>query len=129
MMVNEPPRWAVGGLSARRRRESDRPLEGWMVRFGKAFEHDVARLANSPTTTEATYYPAIRTLLSDVLAAQNLPFEVRIHTSEQRQGGGSDLPDVAFYDGGGDFVGVCGEVKLASAEIEAMAASTDRNDQ
>ena len=96
---------------------------------GKTYIRDVARLLNASTTTEATYYPAIRALLSEMLAAESLPFDVRINTSERRGGGGTDLPDVAFYDGSGDFVVVCGEVKLPAEEIDAMASSTGRKDQ
>ena len=33
------------------------------------------------TTTEETFYPAIRDLLTAVLRMQNLPFEVRTGTS------------------------------------------------
>jgi hypothetical protein len=71
----------------------------------------------------------VRTFLAELLATNELPFDVRINTSESRKGGGIDLPDVAFYDGGGKFLVVCGEVKLPTAEIDAMAISTERNDQ
>jgi hypothetical protein len=94
-----------------------------------AYTKEVVRLAQSATTTEETYYPAIRNLLSHILNERKLPFEIRTGTSEEREGGGTDLPDVAFYDGEGDFIVVCGEVKLPSQNLEDLAFSTERNDQ
>jgi type ISP restriction-modification system protein/N-6 DNA methylase len=64
-----------------------------------------------------------------MLVHEKLPFEVRASTSESRSGGGHDLPDIALYDGNGDFIVVCGEVKLPSVEIADLANSTERNDQ
>lgn len=83
----------------------------------------------SKTTTEQTFYPAIKGLLSRILEDRGLPFDARMNTSERRQGGGSDLPDLALYDRSGQFPLVCGEVKLPGEEIVEMAGSTDRNDQ
>lgn len=100
-----------------------------MIRVAKRFADEVSRLANAGSTTESTYYPAIKALLSDLLAAQNLPFEVRTGTAERRPGKGADLPDLAFYDGSGTVVVLFGEVKLPSEDLASMAASTDRNDQ
>ena len=90
---------------------------------------EVVRLAASHTTTESTYYPAIRQLLASALRARALPFDVRTGTSEERAGGGTDLPDVALYDGAGDFIVVAGEVKLPDADLLDLARSTARNDQ
>ncbi len=95
----------------------------------QAYADEVGRLAASATATEPSYYPAIKTLLSKMLARENLPFEVRTSTSESRSGGGHDQPDLALYDGDGDYLVVCGEVKLPSQEIEDIALSEDRNDQ
>jgi hypothetical protein len=39
------------------------------------------------------------------------------------------MPDVAIYDGTGQFPVVCGEVKLPDVEIAAMAASVAQGDQ
>jgi hypothetical protein len=39
------------------------------------------------------------------------------------------MPDLALYDGAGEFPVVLGEVKLPTAELEDMAVSTDRDDQ
>jgi hypothetical protein len=102
-----------------------------MDEIGKAlaaYAGEVADLAGSPGSTEATFYPAIHRLLSAVLHARNLPFDVRANTSQRRSGGGTDLPDLAFYDSG-DFVVVFGEVKTPATEIEDLAASTERDDQ
>jgi len=96
---------------------------------GEAYRDAVVLLANSGTTTEESYYGAIRDLLANVLQQLSLPSDVRTGTSEPRAGGGTDRPDVALYDAGGDFVVVCGEVKLPEETIEELARSTDRNDQ
>jgi hypothetical protein len=95
----------------------------------QAYSDEVRRLAGASSTTELTYYPAIKTLLSKMLARESLPFEVRASTSESRSGGGHDLPDIALYDGQGDFLVVCGEVKLPSQEIAQLAVSEERHDQ
>src|SRR5262245_8332547 len=94
---------------------------GKLTQAAKAYAREVVKLVGATSTTEATYYPAVRTLLAEILSANELPFDVRINTSESRKGGGTDLPDVAFYDGGGKFLVVCGEVKLPTAEIDALA--------
>lgn len=86
-------------------------------------------LAAAASTTEATYYPAVRSLVAASLAAEDLPFDVRINTSEQKTGGGINLPDVALYDSDGKFLVVCGEVKLPSAELDQLAMSTENKDQ
>ncbi len=99
------------------------------MRLAKRFADEVSRLTNAGSTTESTYYPAIKTLLSELLAAQNLPFEVRTGTSERRAGKGTDLPDLAFYDGSGTMVVLFGEVKLPTEDLSAMVVSTERNDQ
>ena len=65
-----------------------------MSRFGDPYAAEVGRLARSATATEPSFYPAIKTLLSGILAARGLAFDVRINTSERREGGGTDLPDV-----------------------------------
>lgn len=93
------------------------------------YAQEVAVLVASETTREETYYPAIRSLLIALLEAQKLPFEVRTTTSERRVGGGTDVPDLAFYDGAGDFLAACGEVKLPGLEISEMAKSTEGANQ
>src|SRR5580658_9288247 len=90
---------------------------------------EVRKLVSAATTTEPSYYPAVKNLLAKMLAHEKLPFEVRVNTSESRSGGGYDQPDVALYDGEGDFVVVCGEVKLPSEEIKDIAFSEERNNQ
>jgi Type ISP C-terminal specificity domain/N-6 DNA Methylase len=95
----------------------------------RAFSDDVVPLAISTTTREESYYPAIRNLSVAILKSLGLSAEVRTSTSERRTGGGIDLPDVALYDGSGDFILVCGEVKLPNADLLEIAMSTERNDQ
>lgn len=95
----------------------------------KAFGDEVAGLSASHTTTEPSYYPAIKTLLANMLAHETLPFEVRASTSESRAGGGYDMPDLALYDGQGDYLVVAGEVKLPGDEVRDIAFWEGRNDQ
>jgi hypothetical protein len=95
----------------------------------RAFAADVTSLVFSKTTREESYYPAVRNLLVAVLKDLGLPAEVRTSTSERRAGGGVDLPDIALYDGAGDFILVCGEVKLPDGDLEEVAVSVGRKDQ
>jgi Type ISP C-terminal specificity domain/N-6 DNA Methylase len=100
-----------------------------LAKAAKNYSKDISQLVGSESTTEATFYPSIRALLSAALEAEDLPFDVRINTSEEKSGGGVNLPDVALYDSGGKFLVVCGEVKLPSREIREIALSTDGKDQ
>ncbi|HZC23613.1 MAG TPA: hypothetical protein VE866_09765, partial [Candidatus Binatia bacterium] len=76
----------------------------------KAYARVIGELIVAGSTTEATYYPAIRSLIAAALAAQDLPFDVRVNTSEKKSGGGINLPDVALYDSGGAFLVIAGEI-------------------
>ena len=89
----------------------------------------VVPLAASSESNEPTFYPAHQTLFNALVHARELPFEVRVNTSQKRTGGGADQPDLAFYDGEGDFVVVLGEVKLPSADLAELALSTENDDQ
>lgn len=95
----------------------------------REFTADVSTLVASKTTREESYYPAVRNLLVAVLKDLGLPAEVRTSTSERRAGGGVDLPDMALYDGAGDFILVCGEVKLPDTDLEDVGMSVGRKDQ
>ena len=95
----------------------------------REFAADVSSLVASKTTREESYYPPVRNLLVAVLKDLGLPAEVRTSTSERRAGGGVDLPDLALYDGAGDFILVCGEVKLPDADLEEVGMSVGRKDQ
>jgi hypothetical protein len=94
-----------------------------------AYAREASEVAGSPGSTEATFYPAVQRLLTAVLQARGLPFDVRVNTSQRRAAGGTDLPDLAFYDGAGDFVVVFGEIKTPAVEIAELGASTERDDQ
>lgn len=94
-----------------------------------SYVEEARRLSRTGTTTETSYYPAIKTLLEAILADTGLSFEVRTGTSEDRAGGGRDQPDIAIYDGNGDYVVVSGEVKTPVQELRELAQSTERNDQ
>jgi hypothetical protein len=67
----------------------------------KSYVDEVQRLAKADTTTETSYYPAIKRLIEAVLKDTGLAFEVRSGTSEDRTGGGRDQPDIAIYDANG----------------------------
>ena len=88
---------------------------------------DTRTLEALPTSTEATFYPDIRTLLSAVLRHEQLPFDVRTGTSE-KGAASHDMPDFVLGDGA-LFVGVYGEVKRAGTSLEDLAGSTEQKDQ
>ena len=88
---------------------------------------ETRRLSDIGSSTEETFYPTIRDLITAILRAQNLPFEVRTGTSESKQAG-TDRPDFILADSG-LFVGVFGEVKKPDETLEDIAASTEGNDQ
>lgn len=100
-----------------------------LAKAARIFTRDAQALIVAGSTTEVTYYPAVKTLIEAGLAAENLPFAVRINTSEKKADGGVNIPDVALYDGDGDFLVVCGEIKLPEVEISALAKSTENKDQ
>lgn len=95
----------------------------------QTYSADVVPLSQAQSTTEPSYYPAIRSLLIAVLRELGLPTDVRINTTHRRRGGGHDVPDVALFDGAGDFVIVSGEVKGPTPSLEDMAVSVDQNNQ
>ncbi len=94
-----------------------------------AYAGEIARLAQAESTTEPTYYPAIKSLLDASLAHLGLRLDVRATTSESRRAGGRDAPDFAVYDGAGGFVVLYVEVKGYDTDIRSLAASRDRDDQ
>jgi hypothetical protein len=59
------------------------------------YARDVSRLNSAESTTEATYYPAIKSLIEAALAQLELRLDVRASTSEARRSGG-DAPDFAI---------------------------------
>lgn len=94
-----------------------------------SYARELVPLVSTPGVNEPTYYPALQNLLTGLLRDRALPFQVRVGTSQYRPTGGADMPDLALYDGAGEFPVVLGEVKLPSAELEDMAVSTERDDQ
>ncbi len=88
---------------------------------------ETRRLDSQPSSTENTFYPAIKNLIGAVLKERLLPFEIRVNTSEAK-GKARDMPDFVLGD---DklFVGVYGEVKRANVTLEDLAVSTEQNDQ
>lgn len=88
---------------------------------------DTRSLEAQSTSTETTFYPDIRVLLSAVLKAENLPFDVRTGTSEKGVGS-HDMPDFVLGDSA-LFVAVYGEVKRAGTDLADLAVSTEQKDQ
>ena len=100
-----------------------------LAEIGERFAREVRQLHGSVSTTEETYYPALRELCAALLDVRRLPFQVRVNTSEQRgESGGTNRPDLAFYDRS-DSPAVLGEVKRPGVGLEDLARSTDRDDQ
>jgi len=88
---------------------------------------ETRHLDSQPTSTEATFYPAIKTLITAILKEGRLPFEVRVNTSEAK-GKTHDMPDFVLADDK-MFVGVFGEAKRANENLADIAASTQNNNQ
>lgn len=93
------------------------------------YADEVRKLVTSDTAAEESYYPAIKSLLTSLLKERNLPGDVRVNTRERRSGGGVDRPDLAIYDGSGDFILVGCETKLPDQDVLAIAASESGNSQ
>lgn len=94
------------------------------------YVEDTRKLDVLPSSTENTFYPAIKNLISAVLKGGNLPFEVRVNTSETKGGNGKgrDNPDFVLGDNK-LFVSVFGEVKRATVSLSDLAVSTEQKDQ
>lgn len=92
-----------------------------------AYVSETRKLDASPSSTETSFYPDLKSLLSTVLKNERLPFDVITGTSE---GGGRrrDMPDFVLGDTS-LFVGVYGEVKRADTALTDIAVSTEQNDQ
>ncbi len=93
------------------------------------YREDVAELSRSRSTTEESFYPAVRDLVSAMIRASGLRFQVRSGTSEARESGGVDRPDLAVYSPAGDFLIIPIEVKTHEIDLRDLAVSTGRNDQ
>jgi hypothetical protein len=46
-----------------------------LVKSAKSYSRDVAELITASSTTEATFYPAVRSLVAAALEAEELPFD------------------------------------------------------
>ena len=87
------------------------------------YVRETRRLESLPSSTETSFYPDLKTLLTAVLRNEGLPFDVITGTSE---GGG--MPDFVLGDSS-LFVGVYGEVKRTGTSLDELAVSTEQNDQ
>ena len=116
-------RWAFTYAHAGRRSTVTPPL----LDACAAYHVSETRHDSQPTSTEPTFYPVTKTLLSAILKEGRLPFEVRVNTSETK-GKAHDMPDFVLGDDK-MFVGVYGEVKRANVLLEDLALSTEQNDQ
>jgi hypothetical protein len=88
-----------------------------------AYVTETRRLHTLPSSTEPSFYPDLKLLLSAVLRSERLPFEVVTSTSES-----AGMPDFVLGDSS-LFVGVYGEVKLPHVDLADLAVSTQQNDQ
>lgn len=62
-----------------------------------SYFREALALYRASSTTEKSYYPAIKQLWTRLLESRGLPFEVRAETSERRSGtAGADQPDLAL---------------------------------
>ncbi len=91
------------------------------------YVRETRKLESLPSTTETSFYPDLKTLLSAVLKSERLPFDVITGTSEggERQ---RDMPDFVLGNSS-SFVGVYGEVKRTNTTLDDLAVSTEQNDQ
>src|SRR6266436_2442370 len=98
-----------------------------LVEVISTYVRETRRLESLPSSTETTFYPDLKLLLSAVLRSERLPFDVITGTSEgsPRQ---RDMPDFVLGDSS-LFVGVYGEVKRADTTLVDLAVSTEQNDQ
>jgi hypothetical protein len=87
------------------------------------YVRETRRLESLPSSTEPSFYPDVKVLLSAVLRNERLPFDVITGTSED---GG--MPDFVLGDSS-LFVGVYGEVKRANTTLAELAVSFEQNDQ
>ena len=83
----------------------------------------VRRLDSIPSSTEPSFYPDVKVMLTALLRQERLAFDVITSTSED-----SGMPDFVLGDAS-LFVGVFGEVKRASVTLPELAVSTDQKDQ
>ena len=87
------------------------------------YVRETRKLESLPSSTETSFYPDLKALLSAVLKSERLPFDVITGTSES-----GDMPDFVLGDSA-LFVGVYGEVKRADTTLGDLAVSTEQNDQ
>jgi hypothetical protein len=81
------------------------------------------RLESIPSSTESSFYPDVKVLLTALLRQERLAFDVITSTSED-----SGMPDFVLGDAS-LFVGVFGEVKRANTILPQLAVSTEQKDQ
>jgi hypothetical protein len=87
------------------------------------YVRETRKLESLPSSTEGSFYPDLKTLLSAVLKSERLPFDVITSTSQS-----GDMPDFVLSDSS-LFVGVYGEVKRADTTLSDLAVSSEQNDQ
>ncbi len=81
------------GVTLNEERMSDVAVVPEFLKAAKAYVRDVGTLIAAGSTTEAAHYLAVKALLAAPLAVEDLPFDVRVNTSEEKPGGGINLPD------------------------------------
>lgn len=89
------------------------------------YVRETRKLESLPSSTETSFYPDLKTLLSAVLKSERLAFDVFTGTSES-----GDMPDFVLGDSS-LFVGVYGEVKRADTTLPispSVPSRTTRSD-
>ena len=87
------------------------------------YVRETRRLEAVPSSTEPSFYPDVKALLTVVLKHERLAFDVITSTSEA-----AGMPDFVLGDSS-LFVGVFGEVKRAGVSLADLAVSIEQNDQ
>ncbi|MFO7695646.1 MAG: type ISP restriction/modification enzyme [Anaerolineae bacterium] len=95
----------------------------------RSYSKEAVALRRSRATSEESYYPALRTLFSELLRLSGLRFRVVTGISESREGAGRDRPDIGIFDETGEYLVVPCEIKTADVDLKGLAFSTERNDQ
>jgi len=98
---------------------------------GKRYAEEVHEIYRNQgrSTQEESYYPAIKTLIADLLGVAGLQFRTWTAVSAVRDSGRKDKPDIGIFADDEETLVVPAEVKLPDVEVEDLAFSTDRNDQ
>ena len=86
------------------------------------------KLESLPSSTETSFYPDLKALLSAVLKAERLPFDVITGTAEGNARS-RDMPDFVLGDSSLFVGGIRRRGEARDIALADLAVSTDQNDQ